>query len=142
MNNIENYFQQLEWPYEQHDEQTWVSGYKGEAYTFSFYVRIDEYWLYVYTPFPANVKVDTRENVLEHLMRLNHRINMAKFVLDDDGEIGLAVEVPNENLSIALFEDALQAVCIYMDENYAELVNLATNPNAVSSLLLARTTQE
>ena len=71
---------------------------------------------------------------LEHLLRLNHRINMAKFMLDDDDDVGLTVEMPIFDLQVGEFEDALRACCIYADENYVELMNLATNPNAVSSL--------
>jgi hypothetical protein len=48
--------------------------------------------------------------------------------------VGLTVEAPNDNLQLGLFEDALRAVCFYMDDSYAELVNIATNPKAESSL--------
>lgn len=131
---IEEYFQKLEWPFEKMDDHNWQSGYKGETFTFNFFVRTDENWLYVYAPFPVKIKAEARANMYEHLMRLNYRINMAKFMLDNDGDVGLTVEVPNENMQLSLFEDALRAVCFYMDDSYAELVNLATNAKAESSL--------
>jgi len=133
---IESYFNQLEWPFERIDDKNWQTGYKGEVFTFNFYVRTDEHWLYVYVPFPVKISPAARANVCEHLMRLNYKINMAKFMLDNDGDVGLTAEVPNDKLPLGLFEDALRAVCFYMDENYAELVTLATNPDAVSSVKL------
>ena len=96
---IEEYFQKLEWPFEKVDDHNWQSGYKGETFTFNFFVRTDENWLYVYAPFPVKIKADARANMYEHLMRLNYRINMAKFMLDNDGDVGLTAEVPNEGLS-------------------------------------------
>ena len=131
---IESYFEQLDWPFTRRDEHNWATGYKGEVYTFNFYVRTTDTWLYVYVPFQVNVKPEARSNFLEHVLRLNHRINMAKFMLDDDDDVGLTVEMPSTDLQVGEFEDALRAVCIYADENYVELMNLATNPNAVSSL--------
>src|SRR5215212_5457570 len=131
---IEAYFKQLDWPFTRRDEHNWATGYKGEVYTFNFYVRTTDTWLYVYVPFQVTVKPEARNNLYEHLLRLNQKINMAKFMLDDDDDVGLTVEIANISLQAGEFEDALRACCIYADENYIELMTPATNPNAVSSL--------
>ena len=95
--------------------------------------------MYIYASFPVKVNDAATSNLHEHLLRLNYNMNMAKFMLDDDNDIGLTVEIPNSDLQVGEFEDALRAVCIYMDRNYVELVRLATDPKAVSSLKPAAT---
>jgi hypothetical protein len=55
-------------------------------------------------------------------------------MLDNEDDMILTVELPNAALQVGEFEDALRAICVYADENYVELVRLATDPSAVSSL--------
>ena len=136
---IAGYFKQLDWPFQQRDDHNWSTGFKGDNYEFNFYVRTTDDWLYVYAPFPVKINAAATANLYEHLLRLNYNMNMAKFMLDDDSDIGLTVEIPNGDLQVGEFEDALRAVCIYMDRNYVELVRLATDPKAVSSLKPAAT---
>lgn len=131
---IESYFKQLEWLFEQKDDHNWSTGYKGENVEFPFYIRTSGSWLYVLAPFPIKIQAAAANNMYKHLLRLNYQMSMAKFSLDTDEELILSVELPNDNLQLGEFRDALQAVCYYMDENYVELVKLATDPTAQSSL--------
>src|SRR3954471_13833627 len=132
---IESYFKQLDWPFQRKDEHNWSTGYKGDVYTFTFFVRTTDDWLYVYVPFnQVRINPAARNNLNEHLLRLNYRRSMTKFMVDDDDDVGLTVEIPYANLQVEEFNDALLACCTYADGNYVELMNIATNPNAVSSL--------
>jgi hypothetical protein len=71
--------------------------------------------------------------VHKHLLRLCQEINLAKFSVDSDGDIVLAVELPLEDLNYSEFSDALGALSFYADETYFEIESLATDPTAVSS---------
>jgi hypothetical protein len=131
---VEDYLKQIDWKATRQDDQNWSTGFRGDNATFTFNIRITDFWIYFYLPFPVKIQPATRANVIEHLLRLNYQISMAKFLLDSDGDIGLTVELPNSALQVAEFEDAIRAICVYADENYVELVRLATDPSAVSSL--------
>ena len=131
---VEDYFKQLDWPFQRNDEHNWATGYKGDNAEFRFYVRTTDSWFYVLAPFPIKVQPAAANNLYKHLLRLNYNMSMAKFSLDSDEDLILSVELPNDNMQLGEFRDALQAVCYYMDGNYAELVKLATDPNAQSSL--------
>ena len=135
---VEEYFKQLDWPFQKNDDNTWVSGFKGDNAEFNFSVRTTDDWLFVYVPFPAEVAEAAQNTLYRHLLRLNFQMNMAKFLVDDDGDVGLTVEIPCSDLQLNEFKDALYAVCLYSDQHHDELVRLATDPHAVSSLVIAK----
>src|SRR5438477_5533132 len=122
---VEDYFKQLDWPFTRQDEHSWSTGYKGDNAQFRFMVRVTDNWFYVLVPFPAKIHADAANNFYKHILKLNYTMSMAKFSLDDDDDAMLSVELPNDNLQLGEFKDALQSACYYMDENYAELVKLA-----------------
>jgi hypothetical protein len=122
---VESYFAQLDWPFVRRDEHNWVTRYQGDAQAITLQVRTTDSWLYVYVPFEVKVQPVVRARFQDHLLRLNHRINLAKFMLDDDGDVGLTVELPCTDLRLGQFEDALRACCVYADEHFAELAKLA-----------------
>jgi hypothetical protein len=131
---VEDYLKQIDWKATRQDDQNWSTGFRGDNATFTFHIRTTDFWIYFYLPFPVKIQPAARASVIEHLLRLNYQISMAKFLLDTDDDIGLTVELPNAALQVAEFEDAIRAICVYADENYVELVRLATDPSAVSSL--------
>jgi hypothetical protein len=59
-------------------------------------------------------------------------MNMAKFTVDDDRDVMLAVELPRENLDYSEFSDALGALSYYADQTYEAVHALAVDPDAVS----------
>lgn len=131
---VDDYLKQIDWKATRQDDQNWSTGFRGDNATFTFQIRTTDFWIYFYLPFPVKIQPDARANMIEHLLRLNYKISMAKFLLDSEDDIGLTVELPNAALQVAEFEDAIRAICVYADENYVELVKLATDPTAVSSL--------
>jgi len=131
---VDGYLAQIDWKATRQDEHNWSTGFRGDNATFTFQIRTTDVWIYFYLPFPVKIQPAARDNITEHLLRLNYTMTMAKFMLDNDDDIGLTVELPNEQLQVSEFEDAIRAICVYADENYVELVRLATDPTAVSSL--------
>ena len=61
------------------------------------------------------------------MLRLNLDMNMAKFGLDGDGDLFLAVELPTENFGYSHFADALNGVSHHAERLYSEVFNLAHN---------------
>jgi hypothetical protein len=131
---VDDFLKQVDWKAVRQDDHNWSTGFRGDNATFNFHIRTTDVWIYFALPFPVKVQPAARANFIEHVLRLNYQMSMAKFMLDNDDDVILTVELPNAALQVGEFEDALRAICVYADENYVELVRLATDPSAVSSL--------
>jgi len=131
---VDDFLKQMDWKATRADDNNWSTGFRGDNATFTFHIRTTDAWIYFSLPFPVKIQPAARANIIEHLLRLNYRMSMAKFMLDNDDDLVLTVELPNSRLQVGEFEDAIRAICVYADENYIELVRLATDPSVVSSL--------
>ena len=132
---IKEYFGQYDWAYEQTDESDFQTRFRGDVSTFRILVRIAGDWVYfTIAPFVIAPKDGECERKLyKHLLKLNHEINMAKFTVDQDGDVILTAELPSENLDYSEFSDALGALSYYADDNYAQVFVLAHVPEAHSA---------
>lgn len=136
--------QQIEAFFEQHgtpftraaDDALWYAEFAAGEEQREFFVALDEEegWVYftinplVPTPDPACV-----DNLSHHLTRLNYDVTMAKFVIDEEGDVALTVELPWEGFTYAHFEAAVAALSRAAAENYDEILNLAQDETTVSS---------
>jgi hypothetical protein len=114
-------------PFERIDPGTWRSSFHAESKSFRFFVRLTESWIFfTIVPFVLAPRDPVAEHRLHrHLLRLNREINMAKFAVDDDGDVVLTVELPTENLDASEFRDALDALVFYADKHYVEVARAA-----------------
>lgn len=133
---LEEYFDRYEWTYHRLNETDFRTTFRGDVSSFVIHVRIAGEWVYfTIAPFvvtPANAECEGKLH--KHLLRLNHEMNMAKFTVDDDGDVMLTVELPSENLDYSEFSDALGALAYYADDNYIPVFLLAHVPEAHSLL--------
>jgi len=133
---IKAYFEQYGWNFERLDENCFLTGVHSDVTgVFSIYVTLTPNWVYfAITPFvEAPSDVECERKLYKHLLRLCHRINLAKFSVDAHGDVIVTVELPRENLDFGEFSDALGALSYYAEETYLEVHALASDPQAVSS---------
>ncbi|MBN1934827.1 MAG: YbjN domain-containing protein [Anaerolineae bacterium] len=133
---LQGYFEQYGWSFDQVEEDRFVTGFASDVVeSFSILVTLATHWVYfAIAPFVKAPSDPACERKLyKHLLRSSQEINLAKFSVDSDGDIVLAVELPRENLNYAEFSDALDALSYYADEAYRDVYALATDPAAVSS---------
>ena len=129
---IKEYFDQYGWTYEQVNETDFRTSFRGDVAVFRIYVRVSGSWVYFsIAPFVLTTQDPKCElKLYKHLLKLNHEINMAKFTVDEDGDVLLTVELPSESLDYSEFSDALGALSYYADDNYAQIFILAHVPQA------------
>ncbi len=134
--DIESYFEQYGWSFERISENDFRTGFRGDVSVFRITVRLVENWVYFsISPFVvAPQDPDCERKLYKHLLHLNHEINMAKFTIDQDGDVILTVELPSEQLDYSEFSDALGALSYYADDNYAQVFILAHMPQIHESL--------
>ncbi len=130
---IDNYFKQYGWRYQQIDEQNWQTGCRGDVASYTIRIRANEKWIYFsIVPFAIAPKKELWPRLHFYLLRANQEMNVAKFYLDADTDIVLAVELPADSLDYSEFERALNALSWYADEHYLAVLNLAQNVGAPS----------
>lgn len=131
--HIEDYFARYAWSYTRSSEDTWITGVRTSVSSFRIFVRLSEHWVYfVINPFVvAPPKPIDRVRFYYHVLRLNLDMNMAKFGLDNDGDLFLAVELPTENFNYSHFADALNGISHHAERLYSEVFNLAHNADMV-----------
>jgi hypothetical protein len=130
---IEEYFRRYEWSYNRTSDNTWVTGVRTTVSSFRIFIRLTEHWVYfVINPYVVTpIDLDTRLRFYYHVLRLNLDMNMAKFGLDSDGDLFLAIELPTENFDYSHFADALNGLSHHAERLYSEVFNLAHNPEVV-----------
>ena len=127
---IEEYFERYEWSYNRTGDNTWVTGVRTQVASFRIFIRTTDNWIYfVINPYVVSPPdIGARMRVYFTILRYNLDMNMAKFGLDNDGDIFLAVELPTENFEFSHFADALNGLSHYAEKLYSETFNLTHNP--------------
>ena len=120
---IPAFFERYGWQYDRASHDLFRTGFIGDSGHYDIWVRLTDDWIYfAISPFLAAKKEGAwrpSDAVLELVLRSNYELNMAKFAVDEDGDIALSVELPTEGFVYSHFSDALTALSHYADD-YAE----------------------
>jgi hypothetical protein len=126
-----SYFDTYGWKYERRDPGVYRTGFVGETGHYDIWLKVTDSWVYFainpYVPRP-----DGRSHgsgTLVAMLRANHELNLAKFAVDDDGDVLLSVELPCEGFCYTHFADALTALAHYADD-YRVRINDAVEADA------------
>lgn len=115
--SLGSFFETYGWKYERKDTTIFRTGFAGDTGHYDVWLKVTEDWVYFainpYVPRPAG---GHGTDTLQAMLRANHELNLAKFAMDDDGDLLLAVELPNEGFCYAHFSDALTALAHYADD--------------------------
>lgn len=135
--HIEQFFDQHKMPCTRAEDDTlWYAEFTAGEEQFEFFVNLDEEkgWVYfTINPFVPTPDPDCLDNLSRHLARVNYDVTMAKFVIDDEGDVALTVELPAEDLTYTHFAAAVAALSNAAGENYDEVLNLSQDATAISS---------
>jgi hypothetical protein len=98
----------------------------GEATLPVFLWVEDAFAVFAIVPF-VRIERDVEEcaPLFELLLRLNRRINLARFGVDPDGDVALSVEWRRENLDPSEVRDALDVLAFYARQHREEIAALA-----------------
>jgi len=137
--HIEELFDQHKMSYTRADDDTiWYAEFDAAGEHFEFFVNLDEEedWVYLtINPFVPTPDSECLDNLCYHRARLNYDVTMAKFVLDDEGDVALTVESLAEDLTYAHFAAALAALSNAAGGNYDQVLTLSQDATAISSYL-------
>jgi len=121
----------------------WHLVYHGVLRDFHIYVVFDAEWIYLQCPLPAPPKAparaypiaeECRRVLTDYLLKLNSHLFMAKFALDEEGQILLSVDIPTSILNPSTFRLAAEAMTTYMERYCYEIQVLAQDPHVAQLL--------
>ena len=123
LDEIRAYLEKDGWPIEILSETTLRSRFRAEGRVFPMFIHRDgefvNFAVIPYAVLPGDV--DEAEELMKRLLRLNREINMAKFSVDEDGDVVLSVEYRLDDLDPSEVRDAVDVLSFYADKHFAAL---------------------
>ncbi len=116
------------WPIETVSEATLRSRFRSGKQVFQLLAHAeDRFVTFAVVPFARVPEAaEDAELLIERLLRLNREINLAKFSVDDDGDVVLSVEYRLSELDPSEIRDAVSVLAFYTDKYFAEIARLAS----------------
>ncbi len=126
VDKIERQLKELRWPVIALSPNTWRSSFKGRAGTFPLVIQVDTGWcrLMVLPIVRLPADQDKADKLYLRLLKLNGEMLLARFSLDEDGDVVLSVEFPIENLDPSEIRDSLDVLSVYAERHQSELRQL------------------
>lgn len=116
VDDIAGFFDTYGWRYERGSDGVFRTGFVGDTGHFEIWVQVSEdFVIFVISPFLEESGGENQDAVLELLLRANYDVNLAKFGLDEEGDVSLTVEMPRKGFAYSHFADALTALSHYAD---------------------------
>jgi len=115
------------WPVDVLSETTIQSRFRGKSRIFPMLVHVDGAFVtFAILPYVrAPEDPDDADDLLRRLLRFNRQMNLAKFSMDEDGDVVLSVEYRLADLDPSEVRDAVDVVSFYADKYHAEVAELA-----------------
>ena len=116
------------WPVEPLSDSSLRSRFRRGEHAFPLLVHVeDEHVTFAIIPFARlPEEPDDAGPLVVRLLRLNREINMAKFSVDDEGDVVLSVEYRLASLDPSEVRDAVDVLSFYADKHAAEIGRLAS----------------
>jgi hypothetical protein len=124
---LAQYFEKYGWRFEQRRHDLLRTGFFGQSGSFEVWVRLTEHWVFfIINPYVTRTESQVFDaDMLRLILESNQRINLAKFGLDDEGDVVLSVDMPVTGFNYQRFEDALTALSHYADMFHHEFAAVA-----------------
>ncbi len=131
MNPIAKFFEERGMAFEEIDERGVSSAFatdlpEGQEQTFSLFVLLieddtDKYIRFTSVPFVEQPYEGYPPELYTAIGRRNHDMPQLKFAFDDDGDLELAVDIPENQLNQSEFDRILQLIVDYASVSYSEI---------------------
>jgi hypothetical protein len=116
------------WPIDLVSEVTLRSRFRCGDRIYPVFVHLEtEYATFAVIPFARLPADETGDLLAERLLEINREMNMAKFSVDEDGDVVLSVEYPLRDLDPSEVRDAVDVLSFYA-EKYRGEVGRMTDP--------------
>jgi Putative bacterial sensory transduction regulator len=115
------------WPVERLSDSTLRSRFRSKDRIFPLFVHLEPLFVTFavipYARLPEDP--DAADGLMTRLLKLNRDINLAKYSVDDDGDIILSAEYRIEHLDPSEIRDAVDALSFYADKHHEDVNKLS-----------------
>ena len=102
---------------------------------FDLYVLVAEDWVhFAVSPLLPRPGASAALRLYALLLRLNQELHLARFALDDDGDVNLVADAPLARLTYPVFAEVVDWLVNYVNQLAGELGRMAQEPNYHSPL--------
>lgn len=113
------------WPVDVLSDVTLRSRFRAGERIFQVFVHQEQaYVSFAVIPFAKLPDDEAGDTMAERLLELNREMNLAKFSVDEDGDVVLSVEYPAGDLDPSEVRDAVDALSFYAEKYIAEVLAL------------------
>lgn len=114
------------WPVDVVSDVTMRSRFRCSGRIFPVFVHMETtYVTFAVIPFAKLPEDEAGDGMAERLLTLNREMNLAKFSVDEDGDVVLSVEYPISDLDPSEVRDAIDVLSFYAEKYHAEVRDLA-----------------
>jgi len=114
------------WPVDVVSDVTLRSRFRSGDRVFPVYVHLEPgYVSFAVIPFARLPEDESGDTMADRLLELNREMNLAKFSVDEDGDVILSVEYPIGDLDPSEVRDAVDVLSFYAEKYRAEVEELA-----------------
>jgi hypothetical protein len=117
------------WPVERLSESTIRSRFRSRDRIFPLFVHVEPLFVTFavipYARLPEDA--DAADELMTRLLRLNREVNLAKYSVDDDGDVILSAEYRIEHLDPSEIRDAVDVLSFYADKHHEDVNKLSTS---------------
>jgi hypothetical protein len=115
------------WPVERLSESTLRSRFRSRDRIFPLFVHLEPLFVTFavipYARLPEDP--DAADELMVRLLRLNREVNLAKYSVDDDGDVILSAEYRIEHLDPSEIRDAVDVLSFYADKHHEDVNKLS-----------------
>jgi len=127
------------WPIEPVSENTIRTMFRAAGRVFSLYLHLEpepdappgpgaQFVTFAIFPFVRMPEeYEGVDVVARKLLKLNRDMNLAKFSVDEDGDVVLSVEYRRDDLDASEVRDALDVLSFYAEKHYPEIERVAAS---------------
>ncbi len=128
LQNVKDLFDRYGWAYQETDEATLVTGFKGETRAFVIGARLHADWLTLTIPrFLPPIPPERRSEIFSELLQLNSEMSLVRFSLGSDADIILTADLPgHKRFDYDLFAITLDLLSLYANDCHVRLHKLIT----------------
>ncbi len=108
---VARFFRRYGWSFEELDEDTFRTSFRGKNAAFIALVRVTQHWVvFSINPFVKAPDAGFGPVALKVLALANQQVSLIKVGIDDDGDAFVNVELPSEGFGYGQFAAALTAL--------------------------------
>ena len=136
MTDIANLFRRHQWSCAALEPGVWRASFTTEREEdFDLYVLVAEDWVhFAVSPLLSYPSASAAPRLYPLLLRLNQELHLARFALDDDGDVNLVADAPLARLTYPVFAEVVDWLVNYVNQLAGELGRIAQEPNYHSPL--------